>query len=99
VDFATVARAGGTLAVYMGLVTLPKLRDGLFAHGLDPETPAALIERGGTPQQRTLFGTLDNLVAHAEGWSTQGPILLLLGAAVARATTAPTVAEVAQALA
>jgi uroporphyrin-III C-methyltransferase/precorrin-2 dehydrogenase/sirohydrochlorin ferrochelatase len=87
VDFATVAKAGGTLAVYMGLVTLAKLRDGLLAHGLPPHTPAALIERGGTPEQRTLFGTLDELVARADAWSTQGPILALIGPAVARATT------------
>jgi uroporphyrin-III C-methyltransferase/precorrin-2 dehydrogenase/sirohydrochlorin ferrochelatase len=87
VDFATLAKRGGTLAVYMGLVTLPKLRDGLMAHGLDPQTPAALIERGGTPQQRNLFGTLDELVARAEAWSTNGPILVLIGPAVGRATT------------
>jgi uroporphyrin-III C-methyltransferase/precorrin-2 dehydrogenase/sirohydrochlorin ferrochelatase len=87
VDFATLARVGGTLAVYMGLVTLPKLRDGLFAHGLDAQTPAALIERGGTMQQRTLFGTLDELVARADAWSTHGPILALIGPVVARATT------------
>jgi uroporphyrin-III C-methyltransferase/precorrin-2 dehydrogenase/sirohydrochlorin ferrochelatase len=92
IDFAAVARAGGTLAVYMGLVTLPKLRDGLFAHGLHRQTPAALIERGGTADQRTLFGTLDDLVDRAESWSTQGPILLLLGTAVARATTTPVLA-------
>ena len=28
--------------------TLPRLRDGFFAAGLDPATPAALIESGGT---------------------------------------------------
>jgi uroporphyrin-III C-methyltransferase/precorrin-2 dehydrogenase/sirohydrochlorin ferrochelatase len=87
VDFAHIAQSGGTLAVYMGLVTLPKLRDGLFAHGLPAHTPAALIERGGTPQQRNLFGTLDQLVDRASAWSTQGPILALIGPAVARATT------------
>ena len=76
---------GGTLAVYMGVVTLPLLRDGLLAAGLDPATPAALIERGGTLAQRTLHGTLDALVAEGPGWSTGGPTLVLLGAAVGRA--------------
>ncbi|MGI4955010.1 MAG: siroheme synthase CysG, partial [Janthinobacterium lividum] len=33
-DFAWLAR-GGTLAIYMGLHSLPALRDGLFANGLD----------------------------------------------------------------
>ena len=46
-DFAATVRAGGTLAIYMGLATLPKLRDGLLRHGLAPDTPSVLIEHGG----------------------------------------------------
>ena len=72
----------------MGTASLPLLRDGLLRAGLDPRTPAALIERGGTPAQRTLFGTLDDLAAQAPGWSTGGPALVLVGAAVARAIPA-----------
>ncbi len=82
-DFAALAR-GGTLAVYMGLDSLPALRDGLLAAGLDPATPAALIERGGRAEQRELLGTLDMLVADGPGWSTGGPTLTMVGAAVGR---------------
>ncbi len=82
-DFAQLAR-GGTLAVYMGIVTLPLLRDGLLTAGLDPATPAALIERGGTRAQRLLKGTLDTLVRDAPGWSTGGPTLVMIGAVVGR---------------
>ncbi len=82
-DFPWLAR-GGTLAIYMGLHTLPALRDGLFAGGLDPATPAALIERGGRPEQRVLRGTLDELVAAAPTWSTGGPTLTLIGKVTAR---------------
>jgi len=71
----------------MGLVTLPGLRDGLFAAGLDPRTPAALVERGGTRAQRTLHGTLDELVAQAASWTTGGPVLTFVGEAVGRAVT------------
>lgn len=84
VDFAPLVRLGGTLAVYMGVVSLPKLRDGLLANGLDPATPAMLIERGGTSRQRALRGTLDILVDEGAAWSTQGPTLVLIGAAVGR---------------
>jgi uroporphyrin-III C-methyltransferase / precorrin-2 dehydrogenase / sirohydrochlorin ferrochelatase len=82
-DFNQLAM-GGTIAVYMGVATLPKLRDGLLRAGLDPATPAALIERGGTPAQRTLRDTLDGLVEQAGGWSTGGPTLVLIGAVVGR---------------
>ncbi len=82
-DFVQLAR-GGTIAVYMGIVTLPLLRDGLFEAGLDPATPAALIERGGTRAQRVLTGTLDSLVDDAATWSTGGPTLVMIGAVVGR---------------
>ena len=75
---------GGTIAVYMGIVTLPLLRDGLLQAGLDPATPAALIERGGTRAQRVLSGTLDTLVNGAQVWSTGGPTLVMIGDVVGR---------------
>lgn len=82
-DFPWLAK-GGTLAIYMGLHSLPALRDGLFQGGLDPSTPAALIERGGRPEQRVLRGTLDELVAQAPAWSTNGPTLTLIGKVAGR---------------
>ena len=86
-DFTQLAR-GGTLAVYMGIVTLPLLRTGLLDAGLDAATPAALIERGGTRAQRVLTGTLDTLVEQAPGWSTGGPTLVMIGAVVGRRVNA-----------
>ncbi|MBC7433728.1 MAG: siroheme synthase CysG, partial [Rubritepida sp.] len=46
-------------------------------------TPAALIGRGGSPYQRELRGTLNEIVVRAPGWAVEGPVLLLLGEAVA----------------
>ena len=82
IDLAAAAKAGGTLAIYMGLATLPRLRDGLLRHGIAADTPAAIIENGGTHAQRELRGTLESVAAGAAAWSTGGPALLLLGAAV-----------------
>lgn len=83
-DFAALARPGATLAIYMGIHTLPLLLDGLMRHGFDPATPAALVERGGTPACRTLFGPLPDLLAQAPAWGSGGPALVLIGAVVAR---------------
>ena len=93
-DFDQLAR-GGTIAIYMGVVTLPLLRDGLLAAGLSAQTPAALIERGGTRAQRLLKGTLDELVGSATAWSTDGPTLVLIGDVVGRqvVTRIPATAE------
>lgn len=78
-DFAALARPGATLAVYMGIHALRELFAGLIQHGFDPTTPAALIERGGTREQRCLPGTLPELVVRAPDWTQGGPILLLIG--------------------
>ena len=75
--------SGGTLAIYMGLATLPKLREGLLRHGMASDMPAALIENGGTHRQRVLHGTLDRIAAMGRDWSSGGPALLLLGETVA----------------
>ncbi len=87
-DFAALVRLGGTLAIYMAITALPRLAAGFAAAGLAPETPAALIERGGTPAERRLFAPLPELAARAPAWSSGGPALLLIGPAVARAGTA-----------
>ena len=81
-DWPTLARSG-TLAVYMGVVTLRHLFDGLTGAGYPPDAPAALIERGGTDAQRVLAAPFAEVVAGAVAWSTGGPALLLLGDVVA----------------
>jgi uroporphyrin-III C-methyltransferase/precorrin-2 dehydrogenase/sirohydrochlorin ferrochelatase len=83
-DFAALARPGATLAIYMGIHTLPQLADGLARYGFDSTTPAALIERGGTRWKRVLTGTLPELVAQAPAWGSAGPTLVLIGEVVAR---------------
>ena len=82
-DWPALVRSD-TLAIYMGLAALPRLRDGLLAAGLDPQTPAALVENGGRDAQRLLRGTLDSLAADGPAWAQGGPVLLLVGAVVER---------------
>ena len=64
-------------------------REALAARSADADFSAVTgVERGGTSAQRTVFGTLDDLVAQAPGWSNGGPTLVLVGAAVDRAIPA-----------
>lgn len=83
-DFAALAKPRRTLAVYMGLAALGALEQGLSAAGLDPATPAAIVERGGTSAMRVLEGTLASLVREAPGWSGGGPALVIVGDVVAQ---------------
>jgi uroporphyrin-III C-methyltransferase / precorrin-2 dehydrogenase / sirohydrochlorin ferrochelatase len=94
-DFAALARPGQTLAVYMGIATLPALHRGLCDAGLDPATPAALIESGGSRAERSLRGSLASIVADAAGWVRGGPALLLVGEAIAHGSPAAAIPDAA----
>ncbi len=81
-DFGALARPGQTVAVYMGLATLPDLVAGLVAAGLDPSTPAAIVEGGGTGAARRLDATIGSLAEAARGWSMGRPALVIVGEVV-----------------
>ncbi len=83
-DWAALAAAGGTLAVYMGVRTLPVLAAKLTAAGMSPDMPAAAVENVSLPGQRiwrASLGTLPGLLARA---APGGPVLLLIGQALAQ---------------
>ncbi|HJV61020.1 MAG TPA: SAM-dependent methyltransferase, partial [Albitalea sp.] len=81
-DWPVLARAQQTLAVYMGVASLPVLSARLIEHGLDGETPAAIVERATLPEQRTLVGTLRSLPALAREHDVRAPALIIIGSVV-----------------
>lgn len=81
-DWTALARPHQTVVFYMGLVNLPEICQRLQAHGQPAETPAALVEQGTTPQQRTVTGTLSNLPTLALAANLHAPTLLIVGGVV-----------------
>lgn len=71
-----------TLVVYMGLSTLPSLAFKLMHHGLPPNTPAAAVERGTTPQQRVVFAELKDLADEITSAQLISPTLIIVGKVV-----------------
>jgi uroporphyrin-III C-methyltransferase/precorrin-2 dehydrogenase/sirohydrochlorin ferrochelatase len=90
IDVAGLVAPGQTTALYMGATLLPQLLQRVQAAGGDTATPAALIERGGSPAQRVLRGSFAEVVARAPGWMKEGPALLLLGDVCAQGSVART---------
>ncbi|CDP07712.1 unnamed protein product [Coffea canephora] len=79
----SAADPDSTLVIYMGLSTLPSLASKLMCHGLPPNTPAVAVERGTTPQQRTVFAELKDLSKEISLHQLVSPTLIMIGKVVA----------------
>ena len=79
VDWGRLAGAVDTLVILMGLANLQEITSELIAHGRDPGTPAALIERGTTEAQRTVTATLGTLADAAAAAGLEAPVVAVIG--------------------
>lgn len=68
-----------TIVVYMGLTGLPVLCRELVNRGMPAETPAALVERGTTRQQRVITARLTDLPGRVEEAGVHAPTLIIIG--------------------
>jgi uroporphyrin-III C-methyltransferase/precorrin-2 dehydrogenase/sirohydrochlorin ferrochelatase len=84
-DWRALAQERQTLAVYMGVAELGRLRDRLIAHGRAPDTPFALVENGTRAAQRVITGPLAELPERAIARNVRSPALLILGEVAALA--------------
>ncbi len=81
-DWSAIAKLGGTLVVLMGVSRLDKNVGALISEGKSPDTPAAIVEKGGWPEQRLIIGTLGNIVQKAKGAKVEPPAILVVGEVV-----------------
>jgi uroporphyrinogen III methyltransferase/synthase len=86
-DWDALARFPGTLVLYMGVKNLPVIAERLAAAGRDPAEPAAAIEQGTRPGQRTVTSTLAELPAAVADAGLRAPAVLLFGPVAARRQT------------
>lgn len=68
-----------TLVGYMGVTSLPGVVDRLLKSGMSPDTPAALVERGTTSQQRVVKCPLSELPRSAEEARIKPPSIFVIG--------------------
>lgn len=81
-DWDSLIRPGRTLVVYMGLLGLATLCRELVARGAPDTTPAAIVQQGTTPRQRTVAGTLATLPQLALAAKLAPPTLIIIGEVV-----------------
>jgi uroporphyrinogen III methyltransferase/synthase len=88
-DWKAIAAFPGTLAIYMGIARLPIIIAELLKHGKAPDTPAGIIERASTGEQRSVFSTLAHLEEARRHAGLEAPGLILIGEAVAHRASQP----------
>jgi uroporphyrinogen III methyltransferase/synthase len=82
VDWARLAQAVDTLVLLMGVGQLESIAERLIAAGRDPATPAAVVEWGTLPRQRTVTGTLESIAAEARAAGIANPAVAVVGEVV-----------------
>ncbi len=94
-DWAALAAVPGTLVILMGMGRLGDIAAALREAGRAPEEPAAAVQWGTTPRQRSVVATLGTLARRVEEEGLGAPAVVVVGAVAA---LAPAIAGAAGAL-
>jgi uroporphyrin-III C-methyltransferase / precorrin-2 dehydrogenase / sirohydrochlorin ferrochelatase len=88
-DWRALCDPRASTVVYMGVKTLEPLAQQLLANGMDPATPALLVERATCPDERRISGTIGTIGAKVAAAGPSGPCVILIGEAFASALSLP----------
>jgi len=79
IDWEALAAFPGTLVLYMGVRRLADIAAALIAAGRPATQPAAVVEAGTLPSQRTVTGTLATIAEVASAEAIRAPSITVIG--------------------
>jgi uroporphyrinogen III methyltransferase/synthase len=79
IDWPKLAATSGTLVFMMGMKTLPMIVSRLLEEGRSAETPVAAVRWGTKAEQRTIIGTLRDIVAKTAEAGLEPPTVIVVG--------------------
>jgi uroporphyrinogen III methyltransferase/synthase len=79
IDFPSLVKFGGTLVFLMGVASMPVICEELIKAGMDPATPAAVLENGTSARQRRVVSDLANLPETAVKAEIRPPAIIVVG--------------------
>ncbi|HWX20893.1 MAG TPA: uroporphyrinogen-III C-methyltransferase [Candidatus Binatia bacterium] len=82
IDWAQVAKTPGTQVIMMGTDRIGQIAETLVGHGMDPETPIAMVRWGTTGHQQSIDGTLANIGEVAARTKIGPPTVAVIGEVV-----------------
>lgn len=68
-----------TLVILMGWSQLKNIIENLLLHGRNPKTPVAIIQWGTQPYQKTIVGTLSNIIEKSSKLKLSPPVVIVIG--------------------
>jgi uroporphyrinogen III methyltransferase / synthase len=80
-DWSVIAKLP-CMAFYMGVKALPRICQKLLENGMKPDTPAATIQWGTMPRQRTVTGTISDLPQRVSEAGITAPAITIVGRVV-----------------
>lgn len=78
-DYDSLVNVEGTLVFLMGLTSMERILNGLIEAGLDPDTPAAVLEKGTLAAQRRVVSVAGRLAEDAGRAGIGTPAVILVG--------------------
>ncbi|MDQ6808586.1 MAG: uroporphyrinogen-III C-methyltransferase, partial [Verrucomicrobiota bacterium] len=82
IDFAALAKLGGTQVMLMGVEQIDAVARQMLAHGVRADLPVALIRWATTGRQETLVGTLGNIAQRVAESAFAPPAIAIFGEVV-----------------
>lgn len=79
IDFDSLVRLNGTLVFLMSVSSMEMILKGLMDAGMNPDTPAAVLERGTTAGQRRVVATVENLKVESDRAGIRTPAIIVVG--------------------
>lgn len=79
IDFEALVRTKGTLVFLMGVSALEDIMNGLLGCGMDPDMPAAILQKGTTADQKRIVATVSTLKAEVERQGIETPAIIVVG--------------------
>lgn len=79
IPYEQLVKLNGTLVFLMGISALSEIVNGLLLAGMDPQTEAAVLEKGTTAHQRRVIATLETLKDRVREAGIQTPAIIVVG--------------------
>ena len=83
IEWASLARTGAPIVLYMAVSSLPSIVQGLMEGGLAGDTPALVVHGATTSKECVIEGTLATLPKLAEDGLIRSPAIVAIGAIAA----------------